>query len=50
MHPAYYNALYMRKLEMMYFLVEPIFLKAGLYMERISSDNEIANLIVRLVR
>jgi hypothetical protein len=50
MYPAYYNALYMRKLEMMYFLVEPIFLKARLYTERVSSDNEIANAIARMVR
>jgi hypothetical protein len=29
MHPAYYQALYLRELEMMYFLVEPAFARAG---------------------
>jgi len=29
MHPAYYQALYLRELEMMYFLVEPAFMRAG---------------------
>lgn len=50
MHPIYYNALYMRKLEMMYFLVEPVFLNAHVYTETIFSDNEIANTIARMVR
>ncbi|MCK7106042.1 hypothetical protein [Enterobacter kobei] len=29
MHPAYYQALYLRELEMMYFLVEPAFIRSG---------------------
>lgn len=29
MYPAYYQALYLRELEMMYFLVEPAFMRAG---------------------
>ncbi len=29
MHPAYYQALYLQELEMMYFTVEPAFMRAG---------------------
>ncbi|MBU8927420.1 hypothetical protein KSX62_18935, partial [Enterobacter hormaechei] len=29
MHPAYYQALYLQELEIMYFLVEPAFMRAG---------------------
>lgn len=50
MSPAYYTALYMRKLEMMYFLVEPIFIKARLFNSNILSEHDIANAIASLVR
>ncbi|MGL6020466.1 MAG: hypothetical protein ACRC0C_17710 [Gibbsiella quercinecans] len=50
MCPAYYQALYMRKLEMMYFLVEPTFMKARSFMVIPSSDDDIVNTIVRMVR
>ncbi|HFE3557029.1 TPA: hypothetical protein ACF3IQ_002055 [Enterobacter hormaechei] len=33
-HPAYYQALYLRELEMMYFLVEPAFMRAGVLNQR----------------
>lgn len=33
-HPAYYQALYLRELEMMYFLVEPAFMRAGVLTQR----------------
>lgn len=50
MHPGYYQALYIRKVEMMYFLVEPIFLKANFFMKNLSSDDDIANAIFRMAR
>lgn len=50
MCPAYYQALYMRKLEMMYFLVEPMFMKAHLFITNLLSENDIANAIYRLAR
>lgn len=50
MCPAYYQALYMRKLEMMYFLVEPMFMKAHSFMANLSSDDDVANAIFRMVR
>lgn len=50
MSPAYHLALYMRKLEMMYFLVEPMFIKARVFISNIHSENDIANAIASLVR
>ena len=50
MNPIYYHALYMRKLEMMYFLVEPVFVKAQTHMANLSSDYDIANVIANMVR
>lgn len=50
MCPAYYQALYMRNLEMMYFLVEPIFMKAQAFIANLSSDDDVANVISRMVR
>ncbi|ATA22107.1 hypothetical protein EDC48_110111 [Gibbsiella quercinecans] len=50
MCPAYYQALYMRKLEMMYFLVEPTFMKARSFKVTPSSDEDIVNAIARMVR
>lgn len=50
MHPAYYQALYMRKLEMMYFLVEPVFMKADAFKINTLSDNDVANTLTRLAR
>lgn len=42
--PMYYHALYLQKLEMMYFLVEPVFVKARAF------DNDIVNTIVNMVK
>ncbi|ROR10004.1 hypothetical protein [Erwinia sp. JUb26] len=50
MHPGYYQELYVRKLEMMYFLVEPVFMKAHFFMANLSSDDDIANAIFRMTR
>ncbi|WP_025903155.1 hypothetical protein [Tatumella sp. UCD-D_suzukii] len=50
MCPAYYQALYMRKLEMMYFLIEPMLMKAHSFIANQSSDDDVANVIPRMVR
>ena len=49
-YPAYYSALYMQELEMMYFLVEPVFERAGALEAQWSSDSGIANIITRMIR
>ncbi|MDF7680378.1 hypothetical protein PT300_07160 [Enterobacteriaceae bacterium ESL0689] len=50
MCPVYYQALYMRKLEIMYFLVEPMFMKAHSFITNLSSDDDVANAIFRMIR
>ncbi|WP_435953650.1 hypothetical protein [Dryocola sp. BD626] len=47
--PAYYTALYTQKLEMMYFLIEPLFEKAGAF-KQMTSDEGIADIITRMIR
>lgn len=49
-YPAYYSALYMNQLEMMYFLIEPVFERAGAFEAQRSSDSGIANIITRMIR
>ena len=49
-YPAYYSALYMHQLEMMYFLIEPVFERAGTLEAQWSSDSGIANIITRMIR
>lgn len=49
-HPAFYAALYLRELEMMYFLVEPVFKRAGAYVMTLISDTNIVSLITRMIR
>lgn len=44
MAPMYYHALYLQKLDMMYFLVEPIFMKARAF------DNDIVSTIINMVK
>jgi len=46
--PGYYHALYLRKLEMMYFIVEPIFVKARVFEHTYLSDDDIVNIISRM--
>lgn len=41
---VYYHSLYLQKLEMMYFLVEPIFMKARAF------DNDVVSTIINMVR
>lgn len=49
-YPAYYSALYMQQLEMMYFLIEPLFERAGAFEAQWASDSGIANIITRMIR
>lgn len=48
-YPAYYAALYVQELEMMYFLVEPLFERAGAFHQS-TSDGGIANIITKMIR
>lgn len=48
-YPAYYAALYSRELEMMYFLIEPLFERAGAFSHS-TSDNDIADIITKMIR
>ncbi len=48
-YPDYYAALYSRELEMMYFLVEPLFERAGAFPHS-TSDSDIADLITKMSR
>lgn len=48
--PAYYAALYAQELEMMYFLVEPVFERSGALKVQWASDSDIADIINRMIR
>lgn len=48
--PAYYAALYAQELEMMYFLIEPLFERAGALKAQWTSDSEIADIIARMIQ
>ena len=48
-YPAYYAALYSRELEMMYFLVEPLFERAGAFSHS-TSDSDMADIITQMIR
>ncbi len=48
-YPAYYAALYSRELEMMYFLVEPLFERAGAFSHS-TSDSDIADIITKMIK
>jgi len=48
-YPEYYSALYAQELEMMYFLIEPLFEQAGAFKAQWGSDGEIADIIRRLI-
>lgn len=48
--PAYYAALYVQGLEMLYFLLEPIFQKARALEAQWSSDSGIANIITQMIQ
>ncbi|WP_202305605.1 hypothetical protein [Dryocola clanedunensis] len=48
--PAYYAALYAQELEMMYFLIEPLFERAGAIQAQWVSDSGVADIITRMIR
>lgn len=49
-YPAYYSALYAQELEMMYFLIEPLFERAEAFKAQSVSDGEIADIITRMIK
>ena len=49
-YPAYYTALYAKGLEMMYFLIEPLFERTSASRAQWASDDEIVNIISRMIR
>lgn len=48
--PAYYAALYEKELEMMYFLIDPLFVNSGALKNTSPSDNEISKIITTMIR
>lgn len=50
LHPDYYQALYTVELEMMFFLIEDKLLRAGALQNRWLADDEVADIIYKLVR
>lgn len=49
--PAYYSALYAQGLEMLYFLIEPVFQKAGAIEAQLASSNsDIVGIISRMIQ
>lgn len=49
-YPAYYAALYAQELEMMYFLIEPLFERAEALKAQWASEGAIADIITRMIR
>jgi hypothetical protein len=50
MHPAYYTALFHQELEMMYFIIKPLFDRADAFNVQWASDSGIADIITRMIR
>lgn len=48
--PAFYSALYAQDLEMLYFLIEPVFQKSRAMDAQWASDDDIANIISRMIQ
>ena len=48
--PAYYAALYAQELEMMFFLIEPLFERAGAVQAQWVSDSGVADIITKMIR
>lgn len=48
--PAYYSALYAQGLEMLYFLIEPVFQKAGAMKAQWASNDDVADIISRMIQ
>lgn len=49
-YPAYYSALYAQGMEMMYFLIDPVFERAGAFEAQWASDEGIADIITKMIR
>ncbi|ANS43064.1 hypothetical protein [Serratia inhibens] len=49
-YPVYYSALYAQELEMMYFLIEPLFDRAEALKAQWASDGGIADIITKMIR
>ncbi|PJX45097.1 hypothetical protein CWM54_04855 [Klebsiella sp. D-Nf1] len=49
-NPFYYNSLYASHLEMMYFLIEPVIAGVPYLNPMIISDDELAELLIKLMR
>ncbi|MCG0454962.1 hypothetical protein L6R44_02495 [Enterobacter cloacae complex sp. ECC445] len=49
-YPAYYSALYAQELEMLYFLIEPLFERAEAFKAQWVSDGEITDIITRMIQ
>lgn len=49
-NPSYYAALYIQELEMMYFLIEPVFERAGAIKTQWASDEDVVDIITRMIR
>ncbi len=49
-YPSYYAALYAQELEMMYFLIDPLFERAGALKAQSASDADIAGIITKMIR
>ncbi len=48
--PAYYAALYAQGLEMLYFLIEPVFKRAGAIKAQWASDHDISTIVSRMIQ
>lgn len=48
--PLFYQALYLERIEMMYFLIEPVIMKAGYLNIYTASDDDITNAFIKLIR
>lgn len=48
--PLFYNALYMEQIEMMYFLIEPVVMKAGHINVYTASNNDISNALMKMAK
>jgi len=49
-YPAYYSALYIKELEMLYFLIEPVLLRAEAYKAQWGTESDLAEIITRMIR
>lgn len=49
-YPSYYAALYAQELEMMYFLIEPVFERADAFNAQWASNEGIADIITKMIR